>query len=237
MTAMVRESGGTLDKFIGDALMAFWNAPLDVSGHPVLAVETAMAMQEKLQSLNLELREEFGVDIRIGAGIHTGPAYVGNMGSEDLLNYTLIGDSVNLASRLEGLCPQYGVKVVTSSNTMDACGDIFEWLYIDTIQVKGKTQPVSVYSPIRPNEWETRKGELSDWKTACGLYLSANFEESADAFNSLHERFPEVRLYSIYAERAPKLVQNPPENWNGVWKLTSKYPLTSSLPLRESTAL
>ena len=117
MTALVRARSGTMDKFIGDALMAFWNAPLDVPGHAGLAVETARSMQEKRLALNGELQAEFGVSIRIGAGVHTGPAYVGNMGSAELVNYTLIGDNVNLASRLEGLCPQYGAGVVVSGET------------------------------------------------------------------------------------------------------------------------
>jgi adenylate cyclase len=144
MTAIVREREGTLDKFIGDALMAFWNAPLDVSAHAVRAVDAVLFMQEKLLVLNEEIRAEFGVDIRMGVGIHTGPAYVGNMGSSDLVNYTLIGDNVNLASRLEGLCPQYGVPVVVSGETMAACGDTFAFQYLDTIRVKGKMQPVQV---------------------------------------------------------------------------------------------
>ncbi|MDR1048385.1 MAG: adenylate/guanylate cyclase domain-containing protein [Synergistaceae bacterium] len=222
MTALVRGSAGTLDKFIGDALMAYWNAPLDVPEHPTVAVEAALSMQERLKILNGELRDEFGVVLRIGAGIHTGLAYVGNMGSADLLSYTLIGDSVNLASRLEGLCPQYGVEVTASAGTRAACGDRFAWRYVDTINVKGKSLPVSVYAPLRHEAAKERASELSDWNAACDFYLSGNFAEASRRLEGMRERFPGEKLYAVYAERARKLQADPPENWNGVWVLASK---------------
>jgi adenylate cyclase len=148
MTALVRESSGTVDKFIGDALMAFWNAPLDVPNHAIRAVSAALAMQDTLTRLRPELHAEFGVNLTIGAGIHTGNAYVGNMGSADTINYTLIGDNVNLASRLESLCPQYGVPVIVSEATRAQCGDHFAFRFLDTLRVKGKQQPVSIYQPL-----------------------------------------------------------------------------------------
>jgi adenylate cyclase len=222
MTALVRAHSGTMDKFIGDALMAFWNAPLDVPEHPVRAVSTALAMQEKLLTLNGELQAEFGLGIRIGAGIHTGPAYVGNMGSAELVNYTLIGDNVNLASRLEGLCPQYGVGLVVSGETRAGCGEAFAFQYLDTIRVKGKSQPVKVYVPLRPETEASRREELRAWEEACGLYLSGDFIHAAEALAALCERFPEAALYSVYRERARSLLRDPPETWDGIWTATRK---------------
>jgi adenylate cyclase len=154
MTALVRDRQGTLDKFIGDALMAFWNAPLAVPGHPALAVDAALAMQEKLAEMNGELEADFGIRLAMGAGIHTGMAYVGNMGSDDLVNYTLIGDSVNLTSRLEGLCKHYGVPVVVSGEVAEQCeqsGAAFSFQYLDSVQVKGREKPVAIYQPMRGN--------------------------------------------------------------------------------------
>ncbi|MDR0673046.1 MAG: adenylate/guanylate cyclase domain-containing protein [Zoogloeaceae bacterium] len=148
MTALVRESSGTVDKFIGDALMAFWNAPLDVPNHAIHAVSTALAMQETLSGMNAALQAEFGVTLTIGAGIHTGTAYVGNMGSSDTVNYTLIGDNVNIASRLEGLCAQYGVPVIVSEAVKAQCGANFAFRFLDTLRVKGRQHPVSIYQPL-----------------------------------------------------------------------------------------
>jgi adenylate cyclase len=222
MTALVREHGGTLDKFIGDALMAFWNAPLDVPEHPARAVSAALAMQEKLLTLNGELQAEFGVGVRIGAGVHTGPAYVGNMGSEELVNYTLIGDNVNLASRLEGLCPQYGVGLVVSGETMAGCGEAFAFHYLDTIRVKGKSQPVRVYAPLRREDAAARREEFLAWEEACGLYRSGDFPRAAESLAVLCKRFPEAALYAVYRERAQTLSQNPPEHWDGIWTATRK---------------
>jgi adenylate cyclase len=222
MTALVREHSGTMDKFIGDALMAFWNAPLDVPEHPARAVSVALAMQEKLLTLNGELQAEFGVELRIGAGIHTGPAYVGNMGSAELVNYTLIGDNVNLASRLEGLCPRYGVGVVVSGEARDGCAGAFAFQYLDTIRVKGKSQPVSVYAPMRPEAGAARREELLAWDEACCFYRSGDFAKAAAAFAGLCECFPQAGLYAAYRERAQTLLQNPPEHWDGIWTATSK---------------
>ncbi|MDR2626285.1 MAG: adenylate/guanylate cyclase domain-containing protein [Zoogloeaceae bacterium] len=170
MTALVRESSGTVDKFIGDALMAFWNAPLDVPNHAIRAVSAALAMQETLARLNSELQAEFGVTITIGAGIHTGPAYVGNMGSADTVNYTLIGDNVNIASRLEGLCAQYGVPVIVSEATKTQCGEHFTFRFLDTLRVKGKQQPVSIYQALA--------GSPGGQQTLAGSSLGGNGQET-----------------------------------------------------------
>jgi adenylate cyclase len=222
MTALVRDSAGTLDKFIGDALMAYWNAPLDVPDHPVAAVNAALSMQEKLALLNVSLKDEFGLTIEIGVGVHKGPAYVGNMGSADLLSYTLIGDSVNLASRLESLCRQYGVSVAVSANAMAACGENFAWQYVDTINVKGKTLPISIYTPMRREAWESRSEEMASWKSASGRYMAGDFAGAVQALDDMLTRFPGNKLYAIYAQRAKQLLEEPPEKWNGVWTLTEK---------------
>jgi adenylate cyclase len=222
MTAIIQDRDGTLDKFIGDAIMAFWNAPLDVPGHPARALDAAISMREKLDALNAQLSAKFGVSLGIGVGVHTGAVYVGNMGSRDLVNYTLIGDNVNLTSRMEGLCPHYGVGVVTSGQTKDEAGDGFSFQYLDTIRVKGKTAPVTVYVPMRPEEALSRAAELSDWSSASALYLDGKFAESAAAFADLRNRYPRTKLYSIYEARSRTLEKSPPENWDGVWTMEGK---------------
>jgi adenylate cyclase len=245
MTALVRGNKGTLDKFIGDALMAFWNAPLPVPGHPALAVRTALAMQSELTSLNAALQRDFGHALSMGVGLHTGKVFVGNMGSEELLNYTIIGDNVNLASRLEGLCPRYGVGLVVSAETVmqcagDAglapgedrtgaesaglpllCGD-FAFQALDVLRVKGKQQPMSVFTALLREEGEKRRAELEAWREAFGAYTRGDFSRAGDMAEALKREFPDHLLYQVYAERCRTLAANPPHDWDGVWTMTSK---------------
>jgi len=222
MTTLVRTYSGTLDKFIGDALMAYWNAPLDVPNHPAGAVETALAMQEELPVLNERLRAELNLEIRIGVGIHTGMAFVGNMGSEDFANYTVIGDNVNLASRLEGLCPKYGVGLVVSGETKGSCGGAFAFQCLDTIRVKGKTQPVVIYMPMRAQEAENRGEELAAWENAREKYAAGDFTAAAALLAVLRERFPETKLYAVFSDRISHLLAESPSDWDGVWDYVSK---------------
>jgi len=218
MTALVRNHYGTLDKFIGDALMAYWNAPLDVPDHPVKAVETALAMQEALPALNERLLAELNLEVRIGVGVHTGRAFVGNMGTADFANYTVIGDNVNLASRLEGLCAQYGVGLVVSGETKDACGEAFAFQRLDTIRVKGRTQSVTIYLPLRREEAENRREELTAWENAWESYAAGDFKAADTRLAPLCEQFPETKLYAVYADRVFHLLGNPPSFWNGIWQ-------------------
>ena len=222
MTAIVRNRKGTLDKFIGDALMAFWNAPLDVPGHPALAVDAALCMQEQLEALNVEIEATFGIRLAMGAGIHTGQAYVGNMGSDDLINYTLIGDNVNLASRLEGLCKRYGVPVVISEHTMQGCGDAFAFVHLDVLRVKGKTRPVSIYWPMRPGTDEVFQQAMPQWIAARSQYEQGDFAGAVAGFAALAAAYPAVRLFGLYHERSQTLVQSPPREWEGIWTMEGK---------------
>ena len=147
MTNIVIANGGTIDKFMGDCIMAFWNAPIDVPNHQVLAVQTALQMQTELAKLNKELEAEGLPNINIGIGINTGEALVGNMGSDQRFDYSVIGDSVNLASRLESSSKTLGKTLVISENTVeDIFEGVFPFEYIDHITVKGKSEPIRVYT-------------------------------------------------------------------------------------------
>ena len=221
MTALVRNHKGTLDKFIGDALMAFWNAPLDVPDHPALAVETALRMQEVIDSLNIALEAQSGARIAIGIGLHTGPAYVGNMGSEELLDYTAIGDAVNLGSRLEGLCPMYNVGIAVSGDCASLCGGRFAFQLVDVVRVKGKRNAVEVHVPLRPEQADKRKAELEMYAAARALYVAGDFQAAAGAFATLNETRG-TGLYGVYENRCRDLAANPPPDWDGAWSLISK---------------
>ena len=231
MTAIVRRNRGTLDKFIGDALMAFWNAPLNVPGHAALAVKSALAMHRELEGINRGLRADFGVELRMGAGLHTGKAYVGNMGSEELVNYTLIGDNVNLASRLEGLCGTFGVRIAASAETRDsALAATDQWgpegppvfQPLDTLRVKGKSQPVSVFAVLTSEEGRAREKELRDHSGAFAAYQAGDFAKAASGFADLAAAYPDVGMYRIFSERLERLNAAPPEDWDGVWTMTGK---------------
>lgn len=223
MTACVRDSGGTLDKFIGDAIMAFWNAPLDVPDHPRRAVAAAVRMQALLRELNPALEKEFGVRLRIGAGLHCGPVYVGNMGSEDLLDYTCIGDTVNLASRLEGMCAKYGVSVMVSGAVAERCGAAFYFRALDSIRVKGKSRPVAIFSVHEQEEARRREAEFATAREALQLYIRGNFADAGRLFDRLRESSAESNvLYELYSGRCAALCADPPENWDGIWTFNSK---------------
>ncbi len=234
MTSIIRNNSGTLDKFIGDAIMAFWNAPLDVPRHELCAIRSAMLMQEALIELNKELKEDLNITIKMGAGVHTGKVYVGNMGSAELLDYTCIGDTVNLASRLEGLCPVYGFGVVTSQITADYCEafargedglppeEIPYFLPLDAIRVKGKNEPVEICAPIDQEEAKARHAEIQDFLQAKEAYKKGDFATAKEGFAKLHHAFPDSILYTLYAERSEHLLEETPENWEGVWTFTKK---------------
>ena len=149
MTNIIIANGGTIDKFMGDCIMAFWNAPIDVKDHQMLAVMTASQMQTELAKLNEELSAEGLPNINIGIGINTGEALVGNMGSDQRFDYSVIGDPVNLASRLESSSKTLGKTLVISENTIKGIENIFPFEYIDSITVKGKTEPIKVYTVKR----------------------------------------------------------------------------------------
>ena len=146
MTNVIIANGGTVDKFMGDCIMAFWNAPLDVKDHQMLAVMSASQMQTELVKLNEELSAEGLPNINIGIGINTGEALVGNMGSDQRFDYSVIGDAVNLASRLESSSKTLGKTLVIGEDTKHSIETMYPFEYIDSITVKGKTEKIKVYT-------------------------------------------------------------------------------------------
>ncbi|MBG0789587.1 MAG: adenylate/guanylate cyclase domain-containing protein [Desulfovibrionaceae bacterium] len=223
MTRIITDNQGTLDKFIGDAVMAFWNAPVDVDCHQEKALVSALAQLEKLEELNKLFIDKYGFTIAVGIGIHSGPVRVGNMGSADLFDYTLIGDNVNLASRLEGLTKYYGQKLVVSQAIRDACCNEYRFRLLDRVRVKGKNKPVSIYTAYSFAEAQSRRTELETYDNAHDLYENKRFGEAADLFRSLRETSPERILCKIYLDRCAALMENPPgDDWDGVFTHKSK---------------
>ena len=146
MTDIILKHGGTVDKYMGDCIMAFWNAPLDTPNHQYMAILAAREMKRKLRTMNI--KEEFGIELKIGIGINTGEAVVGNMGSEQRFDYSVLGDAVNLASRLEGISKNYDTTIVIGEDTYKSVKDKFKFRKLDDVQVKGKSNKVAIYSII-----------------------------------------------------------------------------------------
>ena len=144
MTDIILNHGGTVDKYMGDCIMAFWNAPMDCPNHQEKAIISAREMKRKLRKMNI--KEEFGTELKIGIGINTGEAVVGNMGSEQRFDYSVLGDAVNLASRLEGISKNYDTTIIIGEDTYKSVKDKFKFRKLDDVQVKGKSNKVAIYS-------------------------------------------------------------------------------------------
>jgi len=217
MTKQIIETNGTMDKFIGDAIMAFWNAPLDTPGHQGRAVKSALAMLDALATLNLDFATRFELELHIGIGLHCGSVRVGNMGSADLFDYTIIGDNVNLASRLEGLTKYYGLECLVSENIKEACDGEFYFQEVDKVRVKGKKLPISIYAPHRHADLPRRQVELDSYQEALDLYKNREFEAASEGFAALRET-SDKKHYAVYQERCVALALNPPgPEWDQVF--------------------
>ncbi|MFZ3311590.1 MAG: adenylate/guanylate cyclase domain-containing protein [Xanthobacteraceae bacterium] len=235
LTNAIIERKGTIDKYIGDAIMAFWNAPMDDAEQEANACDAALAMQERALALNAELKREAEANggrympLRIGVGLNTGPCVVGNMGSDFRFNYSVLGDTVNFASRLEARTKDYRLPLVVGSRTAEGAKQKFATMEIDLIQVKGKTQPEAVFAVLGRAEVaqdprcvelrELNKQMLArfrkqDWDGA--LELIAGCRKAAAVFEVLG-------LYDMYEERIAAYRADPPgSDWDGVYEAESK---------------
>ena len=211
MTKKILENKGTLDKYIGDAQMAFWNAPLDNTQHAKDAVRTALEMMVSLDEFNREITAEGIPEFGMGLGINTDIVVVGNMGSDQRFDYTCLGDGVNLASRLEGQSKGYGVKIVLGTRTAELVKDEYDVFELDNIAVKGKKQGVVIYTLAKETPEHRKFLELyyrGDWITALALIPDCK------QANPRMEKY-----YECIAER---LVNGVPSDWAGTYKATSK---------------
>jgi adenylate cyclase len=224
MTKIIHENRGTIDKYIGDAVMAFWGAPLENKNHAQHALKAAMEMLERLNAIRMEFIERGWPEIYIGVGLNTGMMSVGNMGSEFRLSYTVLGDAVNLGSRLEGLTKAYCVEIIVSETTKDAVPE-FVYRELDIVKVKGKDKPIGIYEPIALEE-EITDEELDEVKLsseAISAYRKQDWLNAQLLFKELQEISPERLLYYIYLERIENFMNNPPPaDWDGVFVHTSK---------------
>ena len=217
MTKAILENNGTLDKYIGDAQMAFWNAPLDNNKHALDAVQTAFQMLKDLETFNEEVQREGIPAFGMGLGINTATVVVGNMGSTQRFDYTCLGDGVNLAARLEGQSKPYGVKLVLGPQTAELVGDVYQVVELDLIAVKGKTEPARIYTAF---PFFDAAGELQH-KKFLGFYRSGNWEV-AKKFASDLKKCWQGELVNYYDMMLERMEGEPPANFDGVYRATSK---------------
>jgi adenylate cyclase len=249
MTDIIIQQHGTVDKFIGDAIMAYWNAPGDVSDHANKAVIATLEQLHKLDELNAEIKKDprfeavckmsakNGVEpIDIGIGLNTGVAIAGEMGSTQRSDYTVIGDPVNLGARLESLCKYYNSKCNISNFTKAKIPqDAYIFRFLDLVTVKGKSEPIEIWQIIDYNRDESMHKlykvsrarldeELEYYHKAVNLYKASKFEEALKIFKEINEWEDKTNknIYNIYIERCEHYIKEPPKNFNGVFKHTTK---------------
>jgi adenylate cyclase len=224
MTRVIYDHRGTVDKYIGDAIMAFWGAPIHDRDHARNAVYGALAMASRVQVLSKEFRQRGWPELRIGMGINTADMNVGNMGSRFRHAYTVLGDGVNLASRLEGLTKSYGVAIIVSRATRDAVPTL-AYRELDRVRVKGRDEAVSIYEPLGPRDEVDKdvRDELELYREALKLYRAGNWELAEVQFLNLDKRSPKRLLYKLYVERIIHFRNNPPPaDWDGVYTYLEK---------------
>lgn len=223
MGAVIREHGGTIDKFLGDAILAVFGAPVSYENNAERALRAAIGMAEALREIDpagLVLPKE---GFSSGIGVHEGTVIVGNIGSRDKFDYTVIGDNVNLASRLEGLTKHYHVPIILSDTVLNTIGDIIAVREVDTVRVKGKEQPTTLYT-VFPEGYEVPDAEsLASYRKGIQLYKMGNWTTAIDYFEQVLASAPEDYLSGMYIERCREFAQTPPpEDWGGAIRLDFK---------------
>lgn len=224
MTKVVKLNQGTLDKYMGDAVICFFGAPLDCD-HPKLACKSALDMLESLDNMRPHIKDEIFRDIEIGLGVNTDVVTVGNIGSDELFDYTAIGDGMNLASRLEGLNKYYGTKILVSDTTYEYVKDEFIFREVDLVSVKGKVKPVRIYElidfkdkkVISDKVWE----KLNIYNKGLKLYRAGDFKEAKSVFAEVAEKYKD-KTSELLVYRCEQMIADPPVDWKGVWKMEGK---------------
>jgi len=219
MTDIIQEEGGTVDKYEGDAIIAFWNAPLQHADHALRSVRAALRCQAKLTEMRPSIRARIGRDLKMRIGINSGPAVVGNLGSHSRFDYTMLGDAVNLASRLEGINKQFGTYTIVSGATLGLMEGVYPVRELSRVAVVGRKDPVTIYEPLTPEEFASREKDLARFAEGLAAFYGGRFAEAEEVFAGLKERDPAA---AAYAGKCSSLIEHPPEEWDGVWVVTSK---------------
>jgi adenylate cyclase len=224
LTGVIHRHRGTIDKYMGDCIMAFWGAPVADPHHAREAVLAGLEMLATMKALETQFQARGWPLLHIGVGVNSGRMSVGNMGSEIRVAYTVMGDSVNLASRLEGLTKQYGVGMIVGDNTRAACPDL-AFRELDRVRAKGKNEPVAIFEPIGPASAvdKATSGQLSLWHQTLKLYRAQDWDRAELQLLNLQRMHPDLALYPEFLKRIAHLRKNPPgAGWDGTWIFDTK---------------
>ena len=224
MTETIQQDRGTIDKYIGDAIMAFWGAPLKDDKHAEHAMHSALAMQKQIKDIAPEFIKRGWPKLEIGVGVNCGVMNVGDMGSTFRRAYTVLGDAVNLASRLEGLTKEYGVGILVSENIVKTVPNII-YRELDRVRVKGKLEPISIYEPVgmKGEVVDQMLDEIDRFHRALDRYREQRWDDAETALVKLAQADPHRKVYQVYIERVANLRMKPPgANWDGVFTFTTK---------------
>ncbi len=224
MTEVVQQQRGTIDKYIGDAIMAFWGAPLHDAEHAIHGVESALSMQKRIRAIDTDFVKRGWPILNIGVGLNCGEMNVGDMGSRFRRAYTVMGDAVNIASRLESLTKEYGIGILVSENMVKAAQG-FVYREIDKVVVKGRQEGISIFEPIGKvgEVGDTVLQEIDRFHKALELYRKQKWDDAQAALKNLQYAAPDNKLYKLYLKRIEHFRSNPPgAAWNGLWVFTTK---------------
>jgi adenylate cyclase len=225
MTDIIFEEQGVLDKYMGDAVMAFWGAPIEDKKHAERAVRTAIRMRDRIVEMNRASYFGAGIGLRAGIGISTGEMVVGNMGSHRHFDYTVIGDTVNLGSRIEGMTKVYGVEILAAEESVKGLPKEFVVRQLDRVAVKGKKEPVRLYEIVGMADALTPEAHdrLDRFARALSLYEADDFHGASYAFADLLALYPNDGPSNVFWQRANLFLQEPPApDWGGVWVMETK---------------
>jgi adenylate cyclase len=225
MSAIIRNRHrGTLDKYMGDAIMAFWGAPVADPQHARNGVLAALDMQKECRILNKKFAARGWPTLKIGVGVNSGSVRVGDMGSKVRRAYTVMGDAVNIASRLEGITKQYGADVIIGDGTRKLITG-FVVREVDRVRVKGKDEPVTIYEPwgLEGQVDQAKLDEINIWNQSLKLYRHQDWDRAELQLLNLQKRVPSADLYGVFIERIAHFRAHPPEpGWTGAWIFETK---------------
>ena len=225
MVDCIQQHGGMLDKFIGDAIMAAFGLPVPHEDDIDHSVQAAIGMISSLFEWNDRRVQDGRQPINMGIGLNTGMLVAGNIGSPKRMDFTMIGDGVNLASRLESACKQYSARILISEYTFHRLKGVYRTREVDHVVVKGKTEPVGVYEVLdyhTPETFPNLMDAVNLFRDGIEKYRRADWDRAIDAFGEALKANPDDALSRTYIDRCRMLAADPPADWNGVWVMTSK---------------